>query len=254
MEQTDHSGHRERLRARFREEGMGGFAPHEALELLLTFAIPRVNTNPIAHRLLDRFGSLDAVLEARPEEIEQVAGIGPSASTLIAMLLPLFRVYQQQKSLPRRKIGTYDELAAYCRSLFLGAGSEQFYLLALDAKLHLLSSRLLSSGNPAEVGVSPRRIVQELIQQNATGAVIAHNHPSGSARPSQEDVNLTQDLYVMLQGMGIRLYDHVIIAGSEDFSFFHAGFLGQASAAVSQDQPLAADRPQRTLPARSAKR
>ena len=256
MDQADHAGHRERLRARYRQEGLEGFAPHEALELLLTYAIPRVNTNPMAHRLMERFGSLDGVLEASPEEMEQVSGIGPSAATLISMLVPLFRAYEHEKCLPRKKIGTHDELSAYCRSLFLGAGTEKFYLLSLDAQLKLKSTKLLSSGTPSEVPINSRLIVQELIRQNATGAVITHNHPSGSAQPSQEDVCITQELHALLQGMGIRLYDHIIVAGSEIYSFFRGGYLPRSEniAAAYQEPPLAADRPQRSLPARKPER
>ena len=225
MDQTDHRGHRERLRNRFLREGLGGFAPHETLELLLTYAIPRVDTNPIAHQLMERFGTLDRVLEASPEELKQVPGMGESAATLLSMLLPLFKKYQEQKLIPRRLLNTYEDLCAYCHSLFLGAGTEQFYLLCLDAKLKLLSARLLSSGTPSEVSVSPRRIVQELVRQNAVGAVLAHNHPSGSVLPSQEDVNLTRDVQALLEGMGIRLYDHVIISAGADYSFFRNGWL-----------------------------
>lgn len=250
MEQTDHTGHRDRLRQRYRREGLDGFAPHEMLELLLTYAIPRVDVNPIAHGLMDRFGTLDRVLEASPEELAQTPGVGASAATLISMLLPLLRAYQAQKLLPRKLLNTYEELAAYCRTLFLGAGTEQFYLLCLDAKLKLLSVRLLSSGTPSEVSVSPRLIVQELVRQNAVGAVITHNHPSGSAQPSQEDVALTRDIQSLLKGMDVRLYDHVIIAGDGDYSFFRNGWLSDPAEELS----LAADRPQRALPPRRNKR
>ena len=255
MDQGNHAGHRVRLRARYLQEGLDGFEPHEMLELLLTYAIPRVNTNPIAHRLIEHFGSLHGVLEANPEELEQVTGVGASAATLISMLVPLFRAYEREKSRPRKKIGTYEELTAYCRSLFLGATAEKFYLLSLDAQLKLKSTKLLFSGTPSEVPVNSRMIVQELIRQNATGAVITHNHPSGSSRPSQEDVRITQDLYSLLQGMGIRLYDHIIVSGAEIYSFSRGGYLpcGGENAAGSQE-PLAADRPQRTLPVRKTNR
>ena len=127
---SEHAGHRERLRERYKREGLGGFAPHEVLELLLTYAIPRVDTNPLAHALIRRFGSLHAVMEASPAELEQVPGIGPGASTLITLLLPLLRMYEQEKLLPRKKLDTWTELTAYCRSLFLGVTEEQFTIMA----------------------------------------------------------------------------------------------------------------------------
>ena len=221
----EHAGHRERLRRRYRQEGLEGFAPHEALELLLTYAIPRVNTNPLAHALISRFGSLGGVLEASPEELEQVPGIGPQASTLLNMLVPLLRMYEQEKLLPRRSIATYADLAAYCRTLFLGVGVEQFYVLCLDAKLHLIAARRISQGTPSEVSAQPRMVVHELMRCNAVGAVICHNHPSGSPLPSQADVEITWEIQNALRSVDIRLYDHVIIAGNKDYSFVSHGML-----------------------------
>lgn len=221
----EHDGHRERLRARFRKEGMGGFAAHEALELLLTYAIPRVDVNPIAHRLIRRFGSLHAVLEAEPEETCQVEGVGPSAALLLHMMLPLFRMYEQEKLLPRQRLGTYPDVAAYCATLFLGANNEMFYVLCLDAQFQLLATELIAFGAPNAVSVETRQVVRVLMRHNAVGAVITHNHPSGSIRPSQADVDITGEIARVLHSVGIRLHDHVLIAGSRNFSFSRNGLL-----------------------------
>ena len=253
----EHEGHRERLRKRYKREGLTGFAAHEVLELLLTYAIPRLDTNPIAHRLMDRFGSLHAVLEASPEELEQVQGVGPQASTLLTLLLPVMRMYEQEKLLPRPQLNTYAELAAYCRTLFLGAGNEKMYLLCLDAKLKLLATVLIANGTPTEVNVLPRMVVAELIRRNAVGAVITHNHPSGSAEPSAEDLELTFAIQSILRSVDIRLYDHVLIAGNQDFSFFANRLLeGEhgMDAAAEEDFARVADRPQRQLPARGRRK
>ena len=239
----DHTGHRERLRLRYQREGLDGFAPHEVLELLLTYAIPRIDTNPLAHELIDRFGSLSAVMEASPAELEQVPGIGKQASTLLTMLVPVLRMYEQEKLLPRHQLTTYPDLAAYCRTLFLGSGVEQFYVLCLDAKLSLIAARCLSRGTPAEVSVQPRAVVQELIRHNAVGAVLSHNHPSGSPLPSQADINITREIQKILDSVGIRLYDHVIIAGSKNYSFYSHRMLDGQEAAAPQptaELPLAA--------------
>ena len=253
----DHAGHRERLRRRFDKEGLGGFAPHEALELLLTYAIPRVDTNGLAHALIRRFGSLGAVLDASKTDLMQVEGIGNRAATLLAMMVPMFRMYEQEKLTPRLCLGNYGDLAAYCRTLFLGAGVEQFYVLCLDAKLNLLSAVLLSQGTPSEVSVQPRMVVQELIRRNAMGAVICHNHPSGSVTPSYEDVRLTQEIQHILESMSIRLYDHIVVSGCREYSF-HAHHLldgcgAEAFSPIQEADGLAADRPLRTLSVREKK-
>lgn len=215
---SEHAGHRERLRARFQREGLSGFAPHEVLELLLTFAIPRVDTNPIAHALIKRFGSLQGVLEASREELEQVAGVGPNASALIAMMVPVMRMYQKDRQRPRKKLNTYAHLAEYCRTLFLGVNCEQFYLLCFDAHLRLAATVRIASGTPTEVSANPRLIMQELMRHNAVSAALTHNHPSGSAAPSAEDLELTMELRRLMNGVGIRLIDHVIIAGQDEYS------------------------------------
>lgn len=252
----EHDGHRERLRARYEQEGLSGFAPHEVLELLLTYAIPRVNTNPQAHRLIERFGSLHGVLEASQTELEQVEGIGPRASTLITMMVPLLRAYEQEKLLPRRKLATFADLAAFCHTLYLGVNNEQFYVLCFDAKLQLLATSLIASGSPAEVNVMPRLVVQELMRHNAVGAVISHNHPSGSPLPSAEDLAMTREISSILESVGIRLYDHVLIAGSREYSFFAHGLLNGTPSVTPfpEETAQAADRPQRTLPARNHKK
>ena len=251
----EHAGHRERLRKRYAENGFAGFAEHEILELLLTFAIPRVNTNPQAHRLIDRFGSLTGVLEANQKELEAVEGIGPQASTLLTMLLPLFRVYEQQQLLPRIRLTNYADLAAYCRTLYLGIGHEEFYVLSLDADLRLLAAKRIARGTPTEVNALPRQVLEELLQNRAACAVISHNHPSGSAQPSQEDVDITLAIESVLNGVGIRLYDHILIAGSQEYSFTRHHMLGYIPTSVREEDELeAAERPQRTLPGQTGKR
>lgn len=241
---SEHAGHRDRLRTRFQREGLGGFAPHEALELLLTYAIPRVDTNPIAHALMSRFGSLHGVMEASCAELAQVKGVGPSAATLISMLLPLLRMYQQDQMQPRRKLDTYSHLAAYCRTLFLGVQCEQFYLLCFDAQLGLTATVLLSSGTPTEVSASPRLVMQELMRHGAVSAALTHNHPSRSPLPSSEDIELTLELQSLMQSVGVRLIDHIIVAGDADYSILNA----QTQLLRIDPPALAADRPQRKLP------
>ncbi len=252
----DHAGHRERLRQRYQAGGLSAFADHEILELLLTFAIPRVNTNDTAHLLIDRFGSLNGVLEATQEELEQVQGIGRQASTLLSMMLPLMRKYERGRLMPRARLESYADIAEYCKTLFLGKGQEEFYLISLDAEMKLLAVKCLGQGTPTEVPVLPQAVLREALRSNAVGAVLAHNHPSGRAEPSQEDVTLTQTLQQLLQSAGIRLYDHVIVSGGEAYSFFSHRWIGMPEETAPEEeeaQHLAAERPGRVLPPRMNK-
>ena len=222
----DHAGHRERLRQRYCQNGLEAFAAHEVLELLLTYAIPRRDTKPIAYALMTRFGSLHAVLQASAEELMQVEGIGESAAVLLSMMMPLFRAYRQsvESDCPELKNGY--QAVRYCESLFEGERYEKFYVICLDARMRRLNTVLISAGDVTEVRVYARHIMSALTQCSAMGAVIAHNHPSGTAQPSAEDVALTAGIQQIMEGVGIRLYDHVIVSPKESFSFRLGGLLG----------------------------
>lgn len=216
----EHGGHRRRMRERFiQEENLRSFAPHETLEMLLYYAIPRQDTNPLAHRLIEHFGSLSAVLEADTASLAAVEGMGEQAAVLVSMMLPLFRIYLLDKTLPKQSIRDYTQIDQYCTALFTGATKEQCYVLAFDAKLKLKGCEMLSEGTVASVEMCPRRLISVLLKYGASGAVVTHNHLSDTAAPSIEDVEMTQLLTDLLEKMQIRLYDHVIIAGRELYSF-----------------------------------
>ena len=240
----EHEGHRERLRQRFKKAGMDAFAPHEVLELLLTYAIPRRDTKPIAYALLRRFGSFHAVLQATVEELMQVDGMGESAAILVSMMMPLFRAYRSsaEEDIPEIKNGF--QAVRYCESLFEGERYEKFYVVCLDTRMRRLNTVLISSGDVTEVRVYARLVLNALTQCNAMGAVLAHNHPSGTAQPSASDVELTNAIQILLDGVGIRLYDHVIVSGKESFSFRRGGLLGGTGGEVT----LASQRFEKIMP------
>ena len=223
---SEHLGHRERMRQRFeRDSGMDSFAPHEALELLLTYAIPRKDTNPIAHRLIERFGSLHAVLEAPADELTAVPEIGQRAAQLITMLLPLFRLYENDRLKSRVTLDSFRLLRDYCSALYHGVTIEKFYLLSLDNRLKLIDARVIAEGTLDEVPIYPREVVATLLRLNAAGAVISHNHPGQTSAPSDADIRLTHRLYRVLSEIGITLHDHVIVGTDGTFSFAQTGKL-----------------------------
>ncbi len=223
---SEHQGHRERMRQRFeRDSGMESFAPHEALELLLTYAIPRKDTNLIAHRLIERFGSLHAVLEAHVDELTAVPEIGQRAAQLITMLLPMFRLYENDRLKQRVTLDSYRLLRDYCFSLYHGVTVEKFYLLSLDSQLKLIDARVLAEGTLDEVPLYPREVIATLLRLNAAGAVISHNHPGQTSAPSQADIQLTRRLHRLLGDIGITLHDHVIVGTDGTYSFAQSGAL-----------------------------
>ncbi len=224
-ETQSHLGHRERLRERFLSVGISGFAPHEALELLLTYAIPRQDVKPLAHLLIQHFGGLNGVLEARAEELTAVPGIGASSAVLISLVLPLFRLYQRNQQEDAQAPVDTSSLIARCQALMMGERVEHFYVLSIDAKGRFISSHQISSGDEGETAVYPRLIARELLRIGAAACVLAHNHPSGDPMPSRADIQLTGALKDILLPLSITLKDHIIISGAKAFSFKSQGLI-----------------------------
>lgn len=213
-----HAGHRERIRNRLRKEGLASFSEHEVLELLLTYAIPRQDVNPLAHELIARFGRLSNVLEADETELLRVPGMGANAALLLAMMPQLMRYYQMNALGERPVILNVAHSKAYCAPLFVGAHEEHIYMICLNQKGHVLHLSLLHTGTIDEVPLYPRTVVKTALRHNAHSVILAHNHPSGGAQPSQADIETTKKIANALHAISIKLSDHLIFAGAECYS------------------------------------
>lgn len=218
-----HEQHRERLKTRFLSEGLEGFDPHQALELLLFYALPRHDTNPIAHRLIEHFGSFSAVLDADPAELQRMEGLGMSSAVLLAMMKPLWRLYRRDSSQHRVPLDNYRAAGAFCVDLFAGRTKEALYLLCLDPACRLIRDVLLHEGTVNEVAVHPRTVVETALRNNASQVILVHNHPLGQLEPSQNDLVFTRKISMALSVIGIRVADHIIVSGEEAYSFAHEG-------------------------------
>ena len=220
-----HDGHRARKKEQFRTHGLDAFADHEALELLLFYAIPRVDTNPVAHRLIERFGSLDGVLSAPPEELEKVEGVGESAATLLSLILPLVRRSRMTAAKKPVILGTTQAAGEYFVDLFFGMREERLYEACLDAKGKLLRCAKVADGSVDAVSVNIRVIVENALKCGASAVVLSHNHPSGVALPSEDDNATTLAVYDALRTVDIRLLDHIIVADDDFVSIRDNGLL-----------------------------
>ena len=219
-----HDGHREKMRRRFQETGLEGFADHEALELLLYYAIPRRDTNELAHRLLTRYGSLSALLQAPIEDLRRVEGVGESAAVLLK-LVPAF-VYKAQRSAGQETVLNSTEKAGrYLLSCFAGERNEVIYQLCLDRKGKLLARKRLSEGGSAAAELNIRRLVENALLSSASAVILSHNHPSGIALPSREDYATTQQAQDALRTIGVELLDHIIVAEDDYVSLADSGIL-----------------------------
>ena len=221
-----HDGHREKMRRRFLSGGLEQFADHEALELLLYYAIPRRDTNPIAHALIDRYGSLSAVLAAPVEDLQKVEGIGESAAILLK-LVPRLCAKARLADADRQELvlNTASRAGAYLLERFYGEQNEVIYQLCLDRKGKLLACKKLGEGSIASAALDVRKLVENAILHSASSVVLAHNHPSGIASPSHEDYAATDRARNALETIGVALADHIIVADGDFVSLAETGYL-----------------------------
>ena len=220
-----HDGHRERLRERFSSFGLDNFNDLNALELLLFYAIPRRDTNEIAHALLDQFGSLDAVFDASPQELQAVPGIGPGAATLICLVPELAKRCAVSRT---RDITVFNSPSSVGRYLIPRLGSEKAekaLILNLNPQKQLISCVEIASGVVDSVNLNVRQIVETALKARASSLILAHNHPSGNPSPSRDDELLTRRVRDALKLVDIELDDHLIIGGQAWFSFRDSGLL-----------------------------
>ncbi|MBI4483410.1 MAG: DNA repair protein RadC [Acidobacteria bacterium] len=226
-ERSLREGHRERLRGRYLENGEASLQDYELLELLLTFAIPRRDTKGLAKLLLERLGSLAGVLEAAPEQLQGVGGIGPSASLLVSLVRPLASRSLAQPARSKVFLRSPEEVAAYFRSRLKGLKEEQVHVAFVNTKNAVLAVECLQEGTVDQSVVYPRKALERALLHKACGVVLVHNHPSGDAQPSQEDRALTRTFAAACRAVGLRFLDHLIIGEGEPYSFRSAGTLDE---------------------------
>ena len=209
-----HDGHRARKKEQFRRHGLDGFADHEVLELLLYYAIPRRDTNETAHRLLQKFGSLQNVFSAEAEELARVEGVGESAA-LFLTLLPAVQKRAARSGGREKVLNSVDKCGRFFLELLAHQRQETLYQACLDAKGKLLSCKRLSQGSADCTALSVRQVVENALLSDASAVVLAHNHPSGLAVPSPEDIQTTRRIAQALQAVDIVLADHIVIADDD---------------------------------------
>lgn len=216
-EENIHSGHRRRMLKKYLQNGIDCFEEHEILEIMLYSAFSRRNTNDIAHRLTERFGSLKGVFEAKYEELLEINGIGDSAAALICFTGDLFKTLNAKKP-AEISLDSSEKLIEYCKRLFQNVGKEITYILLLDSKYYLLSKLEISRGEANFTDVNIKQILTKVFETQCSGVVITHNHPSGTAIASAADITATRNLAMVLKKVGIKLDDHIIVGAGCGFS------------------------------------
>lgn len=220
-----HEGHRQRAREEFLRRGLEGMPDHRVLELLLFYAIPRGDVNPLAHELIRRFGDLAGVFHATYDQLLEVEGIGPNTAALIRLIPAAAGRYLERRSDPGEQLlapWQFRELLFPC---FFGARNEQAWLVCMDGKAKLIACRPLGEGIADQVAILSRKVVETALSCNASRVVLAHNHLSGIALPSNADMRATRELRRLLEQVSVELVDHFIFADDEMVSMAESGWL-----------------------------
>lgn len=213
------------MKRKMLEQGLDGFDDHNVLELLLFYALPRRDTNPLAHALLNHFGSLEAVFEAPLEELVKVPGIGENTASLLKLIPAVSRRYEMCKNAFGEILDSTTKAGDYLAARYLFERDEVVYIVCLDAKRRVICCKALFRGDVNSAEVSVRKIAELALVKNASAIILSHNHTSGIALPSREDERTTKRIKDALASMNITLLDHIIVAGDDYISMAESGLL-----------------------------
>ena len=230
---TTHLNHRQRMYQRYQKSGLDSFAPHEALELMLYYTIPRKDVNPLAHDLIDSFDSFSNVLDAHPDDLIKVSGVSARCAVYLNMFPKIMRLYNTEKAQSTTPLDSAKKVVEFLSDLFYGWNKEVFYLLCLDSKCRLTQYVQISVGETGGLHVHPKKVVESAIRYNSAQVIFAHNHPSGMVTPSEEDILFTRRLAVVMSTIDIPVIDHVIVNETSSYSFARKGEMQQINKDVN---------------------
>ncbi len=227
MATNPHAEHRMRLRARFRNESLANFEKHTVIELLLTFGFPQKDSNEIAHDLLNKYGSLHAILEAPYEELIKTKGVKECTATLLKFIPELTAYYLAEKSMTGAPVCSAERAGEIFIPRFIGKINEESHMVSLDPDNNIIRFMSLPPGSVTMTVVNIRKVIAEAMFTNATSVIIAHNHMSAMARPSSRDRFSTKKIYSALSAADVKLLDHIIVSGDKFLSLRQAGVFAE---------------------------
>lgn len=222
----DRRGHRRRLKDKYRNSGIEALHDYEALELLLCYAIPRLDVKPSAKALLKAFGGIKGVFDADAADLVKVKGIAADSSLLLKLVKDLCALYLKQQAMERPQITCTRELLDYCQVALGGLKDEQFRVIFLDAQNRIIDVDVIQEGIVNQAVVYPRKVLENALKQKASAIILLHNHPSGHIRPSDADIRLTRIIQETAKMLDILVHDHIIIGENRYFSFREEGIIG----------------------------
>lgn len=215
-----HDGHRQKLRKNFIEVGLEGKTDHQILELLLTYALPRIDVNPLAHELIDKFGSLSGVLDADITQLTKINYVSENVAVLLKLVPQISAKYYQSKHGKRVRLNTVDAIKDYMIPQLANEKTEVFYVLCLDTHLNLTRTIRHSEGSPSGTSIDIRALANQVLNAGTDRIILVHNHLSNSVEPSPADIDATRKIQTAFEMLNVNVLDHVIISGDKYFSFF----------------------------------
>ncbi len=220
-----YTGHRQRIKDKYKKSGVGGWLDYEVLELVLSYAIARKDTKPIAKELLTRFKTINGILDAGSKELKSVPGISEHTTLFLKLLKDIAVLYLENGLHSKDLLSSPEVVFDYLKASLKGSTDEEFKTLFLNGRNQLLSVETLQSGTVNRSIVYPRKIVERALYHHAVGVIIAHNHPAGTIKPSKDDCAVTKSVKDALKTVEISLLDHIIIGGNDYFSFNSKGLI-----------------------------
>ena len=223
--QSKPGGHRTRLRNRFQASSLQGLQDYEALELMLTFALPRIDTKPIARALLKRFNGLWGVFGAGERELREIPGVGPRAALLVTLVRELSAACLREGLRRRNILKSPEAVADYVRMALAWRPTEACLAIFVNARNEVLGDEIVSDGAVDRTVVFPRRVIERALERKASGFLLAHNHPGGQPAPSPEDDLLTRRLKAAAEAVDVRFLDHLIVTTEGFYSYRRNGLV-----------------------------
>lgn len=212
-------GHRDRLKARFRQAGPDTLQDYELLELLLFQSVPRRDTKPLAKALLTRFGSFSEVLAASEQRLKEVDGVGDAVAHQLKVALAVAQRFAREPLQRTEVLDSWAAVLEYCRAAMAFAPIEQFRILFLDRKNQLIADEVQQTGTVDHTPVYPREVVKRALELSSTALILVHNHPSGDPTPSRADIDMTKSVVEIAKPLGIAVHDHIIVGKHGHASF-----------------------------------
>ena len=225
IQDTTRIGHRKRLRERLRRGGHTALHDYELLELILFRALPRRDVKPLARDLLDRFGDLSGVLSAAEARLLEVTGIGQEVITEFRLIEAVALNFGQSRIMHKPALANWNQMVSYCRTKIAEKNREEFHVLFLDKKNHIIADEMMGSGTVDHAPVYPREVIKRALELSASALILVHNHPSGDPTPSKADIDMTNKLYALAGQFNIVVHDHLIIGRVDEVSFKNLGLL-----------------------------